>query len=215
MTNQVNDGQTVIPQTEDTLKETKAEATTLPDKNEITLEVKYNKEIHKLDLDTAAVLAQKGMKYDSIKEDYDLLKKIADKENLSVPSLLRNIADKNLENRKKELVEKCGGNQDMAEHILSLEDSKQNQGLGFDELTMMFPEIKTEDDLPHSVLEKAKERGTLLLDEYLRYRLENERKIKSVSDNQKKAEKSTLGSQQNINNPLNPETEEFLKGLWK
>ncbi|MBQ1989001.1 MAG: hypothetical protein II234_03760, partial [Clostridia bacterium] len=82
-------------------------------------------------------------------------------------------------------------------------------------LTMMFPEIKTEDDLPHSVLEKAKERGTLLLDEYLRYRLENERKIKSVSDNQKKAEKSTLGSQQNINNPLNPETEEFLKGLWK
>ena len=58
MTNQVNDGQTVIPQTEDTLKETKAEATTLPDKNEITLEVKYNKEIHKLDLTTATVLAQ-------------------------------------------------------------------------------------------------------------------------------------------------------------
>jgi len=215
MENQVNNGQTVVPQTEDTLKETKNEATTLPNKDESTLEVKYNKEIHKLDLATATVLAQKGMKYDAIKEDYDFLKKLADKENLSVPSLLRSIADKNLENRKKELVEKCGGNQDMAEHILSLEDSKQNQGLGFDELTIMFPEIKTEDDLPPSVLERAKERGTLLLDEFLRYRLENERKIKSASDNQKKAEKSSLGSQQNINNSLNPETEEFLKGLWK
>lgn len=215
MTNQVNDGQTVAPQTEDTLKENKSEATTLPNNDEITLEVKYNKEIRKLDLATAAVLAQKGMKYDSIKDDYDLLKKLADKENLSVPLLLRNLADKSLENRRKELVEQCGGNETMAEHILRLEDSQQNQGLGFEELTMMFPEIKTEDDLPHSVLEKAKERGTLLLDEYLRYRLANERKIKTVKDNQKKAENSSLGSQQNINNALNPETEEFLKGLWK
>lgn len=213
MTNQVENEQTVEPQTEDALKGT--EATTLPNNDEITLEVKYNKEIHKLDLDTAAVLAQKGMKYDSIKEDYDLLKKIADKENLSVPLLLRSIADKNLENRKKALVEQCGGNTDMAEHILRLEDSQQNQGLGFEELTMMFPEIKTEDDLPASVLEKAKERGTLLLDEYLRYRLNNERQIKAVSDSQKKAEKSSLGSLKNINNSLNPETEEFLKGLWK
>lgn len=215
MTNQVNDGQNVEPQTEDTLTKTDSEATTLPDNDEITLEVKYNKEIRKLDLATAAVLAQKGMKYDSIKDDYELLKKLADRENLSVPLLLQNLSQKNLENRKKELLEKCGGNQEIAEHILRLEDSQQNQGLGFEELTMMFPEIKTEDDLPYSVLEKAKERGTLLLDEYLRYRLENQRKIKSASDSQKKAEKSTLGSQQNTNNSLNPETEEFLKGLWK
>ena len=215
MTNQVSDGQTVAPQTEETLKENESEDTILPDKDGITIEVKYNKEIRKLDLATAAVLAQKGLKYDSIKEDYELLKKLADKENSSVPLLLRNLANKSLENRKKELVEQCGGNESIAEHILRLEDSQQNQGLGFEELTMMFPEIKTEDDLPHSVLEKAKERGTLLLDEYLRYRLESERKIKSVSDKLKKAENSSLGSQQNINNSLNPETEEFLKGLWK
>ena len=215
MTNQANDGQTVAPQTEDISEEKVSEATILQSDDENTIEIKYNKEIHKLDLATAAILAQKGMKYEAIKDDYELLKKIAAREKISVPLLLRNIADKNLENRKKELVEKCGGNEDMAEHILSLEDSKQNQGLGFDELTKMFPKIKTEDDLPYSVLEKAKMRGTLLLDEYLRYLLENERKTKIISDNQKKAEKSSLGSLNNLNNSSNPETEEFLKGLWK
>ena len=61
---------------------------------EITVPVKYNKEIKQLDLATATALAQKGMKYDAIKEDYDLLKKLADQKNLSVPAMLQKLSEK-------------------------------------------------------------------------------------------------------------------------
>ena len=38
------------------------------------LEIKFNKELIQLDRDNAVTLAQKGMKYDSIKEEYERLK---------------------------------------------------------------------------------------------------------------------------------------------
>ncbi len=205
--------ETVSPQTDNTSKEV---AETIPQSgNELTVPIKYNKETKLLDLETAAQLAQKGMKYEAVKDDYELLKKLALKENKSVPEYLNTLSAKHLEERKKELVEKCGGNGELAEHIMELENADKNKDTGFEELSVMFPEIKTEEDVPHSVLEKAKLRGTLLLDEYLRYLLENERRLKANADNQKRAEKSSLGSQLNRSGVINPETEEFLKGLWR
>lgn len=215
MTEKVNIEQAVSPQTDQTLNEAEPQATTPKEDANVTVPIKYNKEIKQLDLATAASLAQKGMKYDAIKDDYAFLKKLAEQENISVPALLQNLSAKRLEERKNELVEKCGGDKDLAEHILELENTPQKRGYGLEELTIMFPEIKTEDDVPHSVLEKAKNRGTLLLDEYLRYRLEKERNLKAMAENQKKAENSSLGSQQNFSGAVSPETEEFLKGLWK
>lgn len=215
MTDTANIEQSVLPETDQSLNEQKSEATTPKTNEEITLPVKYNKEIKQLDLATATALAQKGMKYDAIKEDYDLLKKLADQKNLSVPAMLQKLSEKHFVDRKSELVEKCGGNEELAEHILKLEATPENRSYGFEELSMMFPEIKTEENVPAEVLEKAKNRGTLLLDEYLRYRLNNEKKLKAESENQRRAENSSLGSQQNFRAALSPETEEFLKGLWK
>ncbi len=51
-----------------------AEATT-PLENTAFLTVKFNKELFNLDRDEAIALAQKGMKYDRIYEDYERLKK--------------------------------------------------------------------------------------------------------------------------------------------
>ena len=205
--------ETVSPQTDNVIE---AGAETIPQGgNEITVPIKYNKETKLLDLETAAQLAQKGMKYEAVKDDYELLKKLALNENKSVPEFLSLLSAKHLEERKNELTEKCGGNGELAQHIMELENAHKNTDNGFSELSVMFPEFKTEDDLPHRVLERAKLRGTLLLDEYLRYMLENDRKLKANADNQKKAEKSSLGSQLNRSGAINPETEEFLKGLWK
>lgn len=65
----------------DTLPEvdlpTTAEATTpAAFESDPFLEIKFNKELIKLDRETAVTLAQKGMKYDSIKEDYEKLKSL-------------------------------------------------------------------------------------------------------------------------------------------
>lgn len=206
---------TVTPQTDEALKQGETKATIPESGEEITVPIKFNKEIKELDLSTAASLAQKGMKYEAIKEDYALLKKLANQENLSVPALLQNLLNQNTEKRKNELAIQCGGNEEMADHIFQLENNKENNEYGLNELTLMFPEIKTEEDVPPEVLEKSKARGTLLLDEFLRYKLLNERNLKAMTDNRKKAENSSLGSQQNSSGASNPEAEEFLKGLWK
>ncbi len=85
----------------------------------------------------------------------------------------------------------------------------------FKELKDNFPEIKSIEDLPESVIENAKQSGKPLLDEYLRYRLLQEKAIKENVSAQKNAENSSVGSQLNKSRGENPETAEFLKGLWR
>ena len=85
----------------------------------------------------------------------------------------------------------------------------------FKELNESFPEIKSIEDLPKSVIENAIKSGKPLLDEYLRYRLLQEKAIKENVSAQKNAENSSVGSQLNKSRGENPETAEFLKGLWR
>jgi hypothetical protein len=85
----------------------------------------------------------------------------------------------------------------------------------FKELNESFPEIKSIEDLPKSVIENAIKSGKPLLDEYLRYRLLQEKAIKENVSAQKNAENSSVGSQLNKSRGETPETAEFLKGLWR
>lgn len=85
----------------------------------------------------------------------------------------------------------------------------------FKELNESFPEIKSIEDLPKSVIENAIKSGKPLLDEYLRYRLLQEKAVKENVSAQKNAENSSVGSQLNKARGENPETAEFLKGLWR
>ena len=84
----------------------------------------------------------------------------------------------------------------------------------FDELKEKFPKFKTLESLPQSVLENAKLKGSLLLDEYLRYKLEQEIAVKNSISKQQQARKASTGSQLTKKGNDNPETAEFLKGLW-
>ncbi len=193
-----------------------ASTDTIPENDKkITIPVKYNKEIKEIDVETAVNLAQKGMKYDVIKQDYELLKELARKENKSVPEYLSQLESTRIDRRRKELIEKCGGDSELAEHIVNLENSNQTENLGFKELSDAFPKFKDIEDIPKEVVENAKARGTLLLDEYLRFKLKDHLNLNAAVSQQKKAENLSLGSQQNRQGSLNPETEEFIKGLWK
>ena len=97
---------------------------------------------------------------------------------------------------------------------MSLENEKK-AGDGFDELTSAFPEIKSKKNLPREVLDNAELKGTLLLDEYLRYLLSQKRNAQTVARKQREGEKSSTGSLINRRDSQTSETEEFLKGLWK
>lgn len=190
-------------------------ATIPQNEQEITIPVKYNKQIKQLDLETAASLAQKGMKYDAIKENYDELLNLAIKSGKSVPQYLNDLKSLEFTERVNYLTEKCGGDSSLAEHIAKIEFAGRKYNNGFDELKACFPKFKTIEDVPEDILENAKLNGTLLLDEYLRYRLNNERNSKEAKANIEKSEKLSLGSLINRKGAESPETEEFLRGLWK
>ena len=205
--------ETALPEAQGEKKS--ADTTPSTENNSPKIPVKFNKEIHNLSVEDAAVLAQKGLKYEAIEEDYAKIKALAKEEDKSVPEFLNQLKSQKKECRQSELTEKCGGDKDLALHIMDLEEKAQKNGSDFDEVRENFPEIKEKDNLPSEVLEKSELRGTKLLDEYLRYLLAQKKAEKIAEQKQKSALKSSTGSLANRTAGTDPETEEFLKGLWK
>ena len=64
------------------------EDTTPKNAEEIFVPVKYNREIKELKLDEAARLAQKGLKFEAIADDYEALKGIAAENGRSVTAFI-------------------------------------------------------------------------------------------------------------------------------
>lgn len=183
------------------------------EQKEITIPVKYNKEIKELSLEDATTLAQKGLKFTAIEKDFTALKELAQKENKSVPAFISELCDRYNEDKKKALIEECGGNEEIAQRIIDLQGNQISDGLK--ELTEAFPEIKTLEQLPEEVVEKSRLKGTLPLDEYLRYLLSQEKIKKAAALKQRQSEKTTTGSLASLKGAENTEAEEFLRGLWK
>lgn len=212
-----NEFETAIPDAN--VENIKDETTaTIPqeDSKEIFIPVKFNKEIKNLSINEASQLAQKGMKFDAVKDEYDTLKMLANKNGKSIAEFLRMLKENQYQQRREELAKKCGGDFSLAEHILSLEENDNRADvLGFEELKKEFPHFKTLEELPVEVLENARLKGRMLLDEYLRFRLAEKKRIQLATKTQKIAENTSLGSQINRDGVVNPETLEFLKGLWK
>lgn len=203
-----------LPQAE--TKTTEINKETTPEQDaKIFIPVKYNKQVMNLDVESASELAQKGMKFDSISKDYEILKQIAIDSGKSVSEFVCDLQIDTLNKKKNQLTEKCGGNKELAEHILELESKKTDNVRGFSELKEKFPEILAIENIPECVLENAKLKGSLLLDEYLRYKLEEEIAIKNSAIKQQQAQNASTGSQLGKKGNENPETAEFLKGLWR
>lgn len=184
--------------------------------NDATVPVKFNGEVKNLTVGEASLLAQKGMKFDLIKDILDDLKKIARTHGKTVPQFLQALKQRDLESRKNELLEKCGGDAELVEKITKLEEKENNEDSdSFNEIKEFFPKIQNQEALPESVVEASKLKGTLLLDEYLRYLLAQKMRQEKSIKAQREAENQSVGSQFNRNAAISPESEEFIKGLWK
>ncbi len=189
---------------------------TIPsDNSEVIIPIKFNKEIINLNLEKAQELAQKGMKFDMISADFEALKELALKKGKNVGEYIRQLKNNATMERFNEVIEKCGGDNEFAEHILKLESGDSTDIRGFNELKEWFPKITTIEDLPESVVEAAKLKGTLLLDEYLRFLHKEQCVMNESIKKQNSAKQSTLGPIVNKKGGENPETAEFLRGLWQ
>ena len=182
---------------------------------EITVPVKFNKQVMNLDLEKAQELAQKGLKFDAIAKDYNRVKNLAKADGKSVAEFIADIECQKRKSRQSEILSKCGDDTEFADYVLQLENAKSDVVKGFDEVSEAFLEIKSIDDLPESVVDAAKMKGTLLLDEYLRYLHNQSVLMKKTIKKQKESEQSAMGSMINTNDAESPETAEFLRGLWR
>lgn len=214
MTEQANELKESLPEQTDDLTAVQQEDTIPQTAPEITVPVKFNKEIKNLTLTEAGNLAQKGMKFDMISSDYERIKVLANENGSGVSDYLTALERQRKEERIKSLTERCGGNEELAQHIMELEGSVSNsKNNGFDELCENFPEIKELEDVPDEVLEKAKLKGTNLLDEFLRYRMLMEREKNEIARSYANGKNSTIGSQSSAT-LKNASADGFLKGLW-
>ncbi len=178
--------------------------------------IKFNKETKMLPIEEASRLAQLGMKYETLSKELEALKALARLENKGVKAYLEGLLHEKQAERREELIAECGGNEQVADRLLRLENEDFNlEVLGFDELKESFPEIKSLEALPEKVVMASSLKGSLLLDEYLRYLLAEKLRLKELERNRRNAEMGSIGSQLNKSGAENIETLEFLRGLWK
>lgn len=188
--------------------------TTAPQVDEPFVPVKYNKEVINLSLEKAGELAQKGMKFEALSDELSLLKELATKSGKTVMQFLSSLKLQSDDAMVNSLKEKCGDDAALLNEVTKL-FSKNEADDGFAELQKHFPEIKSREDLPQSVLENASLCARPLLDEFLRYRLLQEKAVKENLLSQQTARLSSTGSLINKSGGENPEAAEFLKGLWR
>ncbi len=205
--------QTSVPQDNET-PEVIIEPTIADEKGEQFIPVKYNKEIINLNFERAGELAQKGMKFEALSNELELLKQLANDSGKTTYKFLQELKNEKCNSKRNSLIEKCGDDTALADEVNRLYGQSEIDD-GFDEVKANFSEIKCREDLPESVLENAKLSGRQLFDEYLRYRFKEEMAIKQNILAQQKGKETSTGSQLNKTRGENPEAAEFLKGLWR
>lgn len=181
-------------------------------KKGITL--KFNKEIREIPYEEAVELAQKGLKFDTIRSDFEKIKSICAKNGKSVSQFITEIENEQIELRRKQLLESCAGNEELAEHILSLENEKKVGDNGLSELTAEFPEIKSLEDLPQEVLDSVELLGGNVLSAYLLYSHRQARSAQASLIKQKQSSISSVGSLSSGAKTGSSADDEFIKAIW-
>lgn len=188
------------------------EATIPADGENGFIEVKFNKEIKKLNLEEAATLAQKGMKFDMISAEFELLKELSKSAGMSPAEYLKGLKNSAEEKRLSELTAKCSGDSELALKILKAESSPSAPD-EMDALSTEFPEIKGMEDVPEEVKTAAKIKGTGLLFEYLLYEHRQSLAAREELSRRELAERASLGPL-SIGSENSAVDAEFLKGIW-
>lgn len=194
-------------------EETQPQAETGEEQAEtIRIPIKFNKEVRELTPQEAADYAQKGMKFELIQPDFERLRKLAQSRKQSLPQLVESLCKDDRDRRLAEWTSRCG-DEALARRVMELEEAAAPDD-SFAELRQNFPEFNTLQDLPEAVRIASAEKGTRLLDEYLRYRLEQSRQRRLAERDRKDADASAVGSQKKYAVGTDPVHTEFLRGIW-
>lgn len=176
--------------------------------------LKFNKEMREVPYEEAVALAQKGLKFDAIKGDFERLKNIAAKSGKSVSDYISAIEEQRITKRREELLKHSGGNEELADHVLSLENSQTETDNGLNLLCAEFPEIKSLEDLPEEVLENVELLGGNLLAAYLLYTHRQKVAGQNALNKQREVQKASVGSLSSGGRASDFAKEEFIKALW-
>lgn len=76
-----------------------------------------------------------------------------------------------------------------------------------------FPQLQSPEQLPETVLDTAAKTGISLLDAYLRYRWQEEKRIRAAAEQRAAAAKQSAGSLARGTNPADPGPELFMKAF--
>ncbi len=172
--------------------------------------------MQEIDEQTLRELREKAEKYDLAAADYERLRTLAAQRECSVGEFLTSIEKDTADRRIAELTDGCGGNRELALRIFELENAAAGiERQDMQEVSEFFPEITKLSQLPKSVVEASRLKGSALLDEYLRYLARIGRaNDKSAKHNRQTAE-SSIGSQRNAESGnYDPTGREFIKALW-
>ena len=202
--------------------------------------VKYNKQAKALSHKDAVSYAQKGMKYDSISPVLESLKYVAAAEGKTLAEFVQAIRDQHDENAMAALVDRCGGNEEIARELFEVEKGKHQAAYEnllkaeqdaeteteeavtrrlADELAAVreeFPEVTEYSKLPKSVIREADEKNIPLLDAYLRFLHREQRKSEVVKSQQAAAAKASVWAQASTegNETRDPLIAAMMKGIW-
>lgn len=205
-----------IPESQEENNNSKNEETTPQISNEgIKIPIKFNKEERELSVEEAASLAQKGLKYDMITPDFDRLRSLAQQNGKSVGEFLSMVEGNLKKERRDEILSKCGGNEELTDNFISMEEKLSSDDGQLKELMEFFPEISGYDELPEEVVIRSREKGNRILDEYLRHLHSLKMQKRSSEEKEKDVKKHTLGSLKTEDTgAVDPVRNMFLKGLW-
>lgn len=180
--------------------------------NAQVLKVTLNEETFDIDQNEAVRLIEAEKELNRLNAE---ILGLAKEENQSVFQFLQELKNQKTENHLKGLVDACGGNEETARYIISLEkDETEGEFFGEKDLKEFYPNLNTE-DLPECVKENSKNFNTNILDEYLRFKARNEIEKQSKEAEAEIYNNTSVGSMRSVNtNEMSPERYEFLKGLW-
>lgn len=202
--------------------------------------VKFNRQTRHLSAVEAKDFAEKGMKYDSLSPILESLKYVAAAEGKTLAEFVQAIRDQHDENAMAALVDRCGGNEEIARELFEVEKGKHQAAYEnllkaeqdaeteteeavtrrlADELAAVreeFPEVTEYSKLPKSVIREADEKGIPLLDAYLRFLHREQRKSEVVKSQQAAAAKASVGAQSSTegNETRDPVIAAMMKGIW-
>ena len=176
----------------------------------ITVPVKFNKEIKHLTAEEAGTLAQKGLKFEMIENDFLKLKTLAGNRKMSVPEYISELEKEQTQKRKEQILSEYKESEALAERIAELESGKENDD-GLNELREYFPTVKSLSDLPRAVVESARLKGENLLNSYLKYRLVKKRQADEERLFERGAGDASVGS---VKSAGESDDDAFLRALW-